>query len=667
MQLSMQRWFKQSVFTAIIIFCSNVFANDEDVFELTLQQLMQVEVVSGISESISLTPGTVSSYYPDQLKKIGLHSLSHIINFATNTQVSHTQRGNEVIQVRGLSDPYNQKVLLLLDGIPYWMPSHGEVPLYGIPIDAIERVEMIRGPASVIYGTNSSAAVINVISKQKGSEGHISLAEHEHINAGFHHVQKIPSGSASFSMQVQSEDGYEGRDFNTLGAFDGACFCFPSVDETKSKNQLQYTSALSRIVFKGVQLTLQAHEKNSKGITSSSHLSPGKQMYNGYLASLRYEQTWADTNIEYFSDWNRFYWDQEIAGIISPFGIPGDGSIRFDNDGEKNVRWLSGVRIRHAVNDRLELLLGLEYEERQIENHKFADNMGGDVLALLAQPPLNQPFEFQSDGSILLIEADKVVESSAYIQGDYKADAWRYVLGFRHVDNGRSGTYFAPRLSVVHSMSNHESIKLLYGEGFNSPTFRQLSGRDQFGMKQVSNVEAEVVRTYEVAYLYANDKYQNTLTGYYTEAGKLILNSPSGFKNSENVIKRYGLEYETRYLFSSGQVLASLSYLKQGNEIIENDANALDASAWLARIGAYKTMARHTIGMSLKASSERAEFDAQYGINMNYEYQVNKFNWYVTLNNVLSEDIYDPEIGANTTGTQSQDSASALMGVEFAF
>jgi len=661
------RWKKYSLHGAAALFSSLSLANDVDVFELSLQQLMQVEVVSGVSETISLSPGTVSSYYPEQLKKIGLHSLVDIVGFATNTQINRSQQGSPVIQVRGLSDPYNQKVLFLLDGIPYWTPSHGNIPLYGIPMDAIERIEIIRGPASVIYGTNSSAGVINIISKQQGKQAHVEIAENQKINTGFHYVQNLAEGSVSFAMQTQKEEGYAAEYFNTSGAFDGSCFCFPIKETSTLTNQLEYTSALSRFNMNGVQLTLQAHERSNTGITNSSYLSPSKQTYNGYLASIRYEQKLASTNIEYFSDWNRFYRQESVSGIISPFGIAGDGAIEFDNDGENNVRWLSGIRVRHSVNEKLNVLAGFEYEEREIENHKFLDDVGGATLALLAQPPLNQPFEFQSDGSILLIEADKVEELSAYIQGDYKTQDWRYVFGLRHVDNDRSGSYVAPRFSVVHSINESESVKILYGEGFNSPTFRQFSARDQLGMKQESSIEAEVITTYEAAYTVAHQKSQSTLTGFYTEADKLILNSSQGFSNSQSIIKRYGFEYEASYLLSSGQLLASVSYLKQGNKIIENDDNALDTSVWLLRAGGYTKINRHTLGASLKAASERSEMDAQYWLNLNYEYQVNSFNWYATINNALSEDIVDPVIGSSTATTQSQDSATAQLGMRFSF
>lgn len=96
----------------------------EDIFDLSLEDLMKVKVVSGKEESILDSPGTVSTYYPHQLEGMGLHSLSEIISFATSSQLNDSISSVEVIQLRGLSDSNNQKILFLLDGIPYWMPSH---------------------------------------------------------------------------------------------------------------------------------------------------------------------------------------------------------------------------------------------------------------------------------------------------------------------------------------------------------------------------------------------------------------------------------------------------------------------------------------------------------------------------------------------------------------
>lgn len=66
------------------------------------------------------------------------------------------------ITLRGSTD---QQVLVLVDGRPVNLPSLGTADLSMYPVDNIERIEVIRGPASVLYGANALAGVVNIITK----------------------------------------------------------------------------------------------------------------------------------------------------------------------------------------------------------------------------------------------------------------------------------------------------------------------------------------------------------------------------------------------------------------------------------------------------------------------------------------------------------------------
>lgn len=641
----------------------------EDIFDLSLEDLMKVKVVSGKEESILDSPGTVSTYYPHQLEGMGLHSLSEIISFATSSQLNDSISSVEVIQLRGLSDSNNQKILFLLDGIPYWMPSHGHIPINGIPFSAIEKIEVIRGPAGVIYGTNSSSGVINVVTRKSSGQSISVMAGEDNLgNVDLFASHQFEEGYATFSFAKQQHDGFEAEVFNTFTAFDSSCFCFPVDEESTFKNRKEFTSALSQLRYSNFDVTLQAYTSERNDLANASVLTPAVRMQEGQLISARYNKTLGDHDFSLYSHWNRFYWESEIDDFLSLFGISGDGSIEFDNNGANNIRWLQGIKYNHQLNDAISLLMGAEYEDRSSENNKFKDTVGGAGLTQLTQPPFNRPFEIQPDGSIILIEEANITEVSTFFQGEYVTDDWRYVLGLRHVNNDESGSYTAPRLSAVWSYQEDQSIKILYGEGFNSPTFRQTGGRDQLGIKRTNDVDAEIIKTYEVAWLQSHNTYHQTATLYHAQSDNLITEGSEGITNSNDTVTRNGAEYEFTYSKGTWDALMSLSYLHQGNQVIKYDNTSIYTSKWLGRLGLVKRFSEHSFGISLRSSSKRYLVDEQHLLNFHYQIRYENYTGFVTLNNVTNENVYHPDVRQQQDAiVQAEKETSFKAGLQVTF
>ena len=83
--------------------------------------------------------------------------------------MAHEHGRNVNISIRGSSDykpgGYNNRVLLLIDGFPAAIPNSGSSDWNAIPIENIERIEVVRGPASSLYGHNSMGGVINMVTR----------------------------------------------------------------------------------------------------------------------------------------------------------------------------------------------------------------------------------------------------------------------------------------------------------------------------------------------------------------------------------------------------------------------------------------------------------------------------------------------------------------------
>ncbi len=156
---------------------------------------------------------TLSDYNQETISDV-LSSLRGV-----DVQRAHSYGRNVNISIRGSSDykpgGYNNRVLLLIDGFPAQIPNSGAPDWNAIPLENIERVEVVRGPSSSLYGHNSMGGVINIVTKNPGgikkTETSISVGSFNAVSA------VIKQSTRTNSTGIQSSFGYnlsEGHRFN---------------------------------------------------------------------------------------------------------------------------------------------------------------------------------------------------------------------------------------------------------------------------------------------------------------------------------------------------------------------------------------------------------------------------------------------------------------------
>ncbi|MBI5435319.1 MAG: TonB-dependent receptor [Planctomycetes bacterium] len=164
---------------------------ERDLTELDLEALLQVEIDDVVSASLHPqrtfdSPAYATVIRGDEIRAHGYRTLGEILRSVTGMYVTY-DRNYAHVGVRGFFVPgdYNSRVLLLVDGHRINDPVYGG---YGLDFDApvdpdlIERIEVIHGPGSALYGSNALFAVVNVINKRGGDlvggEGAFEAASH---------------------------------------------------------------------------------------------------------------------------------------------------------------------------------------------------------------------------------------------------------------------------------------------------------------------------------------------------------------------------------------------------------------------------------------------------------------------------------------------------------
>lgn len=175
-QLSALNYISLLVFCLSFLSTQPLAASDhqlESLLAMELEELLTITVVSKREETIENAPGIVTIISSEEIKKFGARNLHDVLNRQVNMQIigSYIFPDNQVSLRAALNGLQDNQVLYLLNGRPL-TNTQGEgvnMDLYfNFPIDVIEQIEIIRGPGSVLYGTNAFAGIIN-IKTQKAS------------------------------------------------------------------------------------------------------------------------------------------------------------------------------------------------------------------------------------------------------------------------------------------------------------------------------------------------------------------------------------------------------------------------------------------------------------------------------------------------------------------
>jgi outer membrane receptor for ferrienterochelin and colicins len=596
-------------------------AQDEELFALSLTELgnITVSVASTHDETILETPAIVSRYEMTDMAKMGLGTLKEVLSFIPGVVVNDIKSGATSVMIRGLYEAYNQKVLFLLDDVPYWMPSHGDIPLLGIPIEGIDHIEVIRGPGAIFYGTNASAGVIKVVTRKHdvsqitvkgGSDGLINTS-------GYYHQQFNSGTKLNIAFEGQNDDGYHGL--------------FESGPETISK-AYETKSLLVQLNHKEFNFLGQAFNSTTNGILGPKTINNHSDLdYDGYLLHVDNTFKLDDAEIKVFTDYNNFYLDYDVNSLGMIWGSSSsDGGFRFD-DPQDNYRWRGGATVGYYWSEQLKLFGGVEIETRSTSEFQMQDDTTDTVKGAI-------------------IPAARIDESSLYGQVDYIKKKWRFIVGGRYTDNDLSGDSFAPRLATVYNIDAKQSLKLMYSEGFNVPNFiQQFAGLGGLAIAN-RNLTAETVKTTDFAYTYASGETLFVANVFYLRAEDFIQRSfPNGvitFIQGEP-FERYGGELDFQRNFDDWRLFTNLAYHKQGNS--DDDTTSTFAPRLTTSTGlSYEGMDYHSIGGSLRSISSRGKGSELLLLNLNYQYHPGKYEIFATVKNVLDEVILNPDVEDST-------------------
>ena len=144
-------------------------AQTPDLTQKSLEDLMSIEVtsVSKKEQKTSQAAAAIFVINREDIQRSGALNIPDLLRMVPGLDVAQIDAGKWAISARGFNGQYSNKLLVLIDGRTVYNPEFAGVlwDSQNVPLDSIERIEIVRGPGAAVWGSNAVNGVINIITK----------------------------------------------------------------------------------------------------------------------------------------------------------------------------------------------------------------------------------------------------------------------------------------------------------------------------------------------------------------------------------------------------------------------------------------------------------------------------------------------------------------------
>lgn len=551
----------------LLSFAGVLFADQVDKLHL-LEDLNNASKITTRSKlNINKTPSIVSVLHADELKKIGITNLYTALETVPGVELSMGVAGAKQIIMRGNKSFIRDKIKLMIDGISVNSELSGSSYFYlDMPIENIQRIEIIRGPASALYGSYAHIGVINVITKASTYEENVLFSNASTIgnnNLGF--TQHFNTQGVKLALEGFFVNNKNSREYSSYSLL---------------PTQNSFTS-YEDFTNKSLALTMQFFKELS---FTSRWLAQDKQNFYGYGDWPIVQDPRKLKNISFI---NEIHYNPQISQNSS-LDIKA-GYKQYQYSGDARLRPLSLLGYPYdLIGDGFykEHLLYADtafgYKNRS-HNMLFgvflSQSTANDTRYYVNNPAVSEDttIRLQDDG---LKPNLKREQYALYFNEIYSfTPQWTGDLGLRYDYYSDVQSSIVPKLSLLYTPDDIQSYKFMYQRSFRVPSWTELySNTSQF--KGNSSLKSETIDTIEFAYSYEtafdawmriNLFYSHMKNFIYRDATYNILNGDTQHA--------YGAEWEMKTPLSQQLTLqANYSYAQvktTSNEAVPFIANHL--------------------------------------------------------------------------------------------
>ncbi|MBW7874717.1 MAG: TonB-dependent receptor [Candidatus Cloacimonetes bacterium] len=549
---------------------------------LDISNAMNAEATTGATKKLDSplsTPSIVKVYTQRDIQKFD--SVYDLLKTAPGVHIEEGHLGRQYINIRSIQNQiYNNKVLLVINGIKLNDPTGPNFNLDAIPKESIKRLELVRGPGSVLYGSNAYSGVINIETFDgRGYESNFvnfALGSSGVFGTSVGYFERDEQNLHFFSLRVFSEDGTDRAkpgDYqyhsNQRNGFDnllngrGVVRSYPG---QASDFRLDYdnVSFLGVSQFRDLKLSYGTYrvQRNASyqedaripfwgGIferaTPGSPFFRDPTLFNipmsfhepGRVRSEnQIRQNWL--GLEYthrFSDKTRvktLFKTSDSSERVREFDL-----YLFNLDSDSKAHEFE-VQAEKQVNDRLNLILGYNQENISFGQKTFGSNVNWASSVFTQTPLPSNEFFSLIPGSLRM--------EGIYIQGIFKAsDKISILAANRRNSHEIVGNGYTPKYAVTFALNEDEFLKVIWGKGFRYPNpFELFSNIPTVAFRGSVQLREECIESWEYNWsksMKRGDR-QISVTRYDMRLTNLLRASVNTYTNRSGVIHSSGWELE---------------------------------------------------------------------------------------------------------------------------
>lgn len=523
----------------LVIICSgflNVFSQEDTISinqlaSMSLEEILniKVRVSSTNTNNIFNSPSTVSIIDNSMIEYFNFQSLEEALSQVAGIEIYQTIIDRNIPTARGiLQNFYANKVLLLINNIPTFQPIYGDGHIDRISIQDVDHIEILKGPASVLYGSNAYSAVINVVLKEVED---INVTTHSEIG-----YPELYGSGLNFSYKKNDLEVVSSLNtvFDERLPFDfenanGSVFNGDSV--FNMQEMFEKTNFNLQVNFKSHSIFYNSYlfEHTFFGASPSFQSGAGNMVNNyGHLFNYRFDKSIEKNRITINLGNDYFHRDFAIsADQTNLVGILGN-------------RTNADIKYNRFLTDLLAIEFGLATDFRT-GSHQTINGMTG---------------QFTTNN---LIAYEPELQSSAFAQLNFTYKFLTVLGGIRYTNNSFIGDEInsswnnvSSRISMLFKINKTNSIKAIYGESFRSPTIFEL----YFNHPTVLGnplLKPETSKSVELSFLNQLDNFFMQITAYYAMYDNLIQRvipetGPPGVYQNFDAFHAHGFEFEGKYL-----------------------------------------------------------------------------------------------------------------------
>jgi len=592
----------------LLIAFAGAVAQSQDVMDLNPEELKSVQVYSASMylQSDREAPSSVTVITAEQIRQFGYRTLADALRSVRGFDVTY-DRNYTYVGVRGFSRPggYNDQILLLINGHRLNDNIYDQAHLgtdFPLDVDLIERIEIVRGPSSSLYGTSAFLAVINVITKSAQTAAGLQF---DGEAGGFGSYQ----GRSTIGGNYHGVEGLlSGTMYDSAGP---ARLFFPAFDSPATNYGIAQNADrdASRSFYGSLyfrHFTLEAVGGTSvQGIPTASFgqvFNDNRSQTtdsNGYI-DLRYNRP-VFQDAEFTAD---VYFDRALYHGVYVYS-PAAGQVGdvLNEDASRGDVVGTNARITKTLLRKHKLTVGVH----------FRDNLHQDQTNYNLNP--YQP---------VLDDLRSSQEWAAFVEDEFTI-AKHLILnaGLRYDHYQTFGGTTNPRLALIYSPLRRTTFKLIYGQAFRAPNNYELNYGESVSVEPNPRLQPEKIRTEEL--IWEQDlgaDFRLSASGFANEFTDLInqeIDPNNGFivyNNSESAHNQ-GFEAELGGKLPSG-IEGRLSYTLQKTADQSTGLWLPDSPAQLAKANLIFPMARRrlTIGLEVQYTDSRTTLaGSQLGSN----------------------------------------------------